>query len=372
MAMPDGGSITLVDALRSNWYVIETIEFADGSTWSHSAMRHQMIEDMKATDTVVGTGWNETYRHTSGDGSYTILDNGSNSTDRLVFTDLNASDVTLSPVNNDMIFSLPNGETITVLSAYNNTNYAIETVEFADGTVWNTAEIAAQLIAGQATAGDDLVVGTTLEDTVYGGAGNDTLRGGYGSDTYLFAAGDGQDVIDDNGWDSIDVLAISGYGPDDLTLSDGGNNRLLISFAGTTDSITINGMLNNDRYDRIEELRFEDGTVWNTAEINAQLIADQSMASAAVIDGPEIAASTLSSHDAGLSVQDDASTDEIILKPVESDICIMDETPSLVELDPLICVMPVPDLDKEEKPAPETIIDVSNPDVFIFEDNHVW
>ncbi|WP_208348979.1 calcium-binding protein [Pseudaestuariivita rosea] len=326
-------------------------------------------------DTLSGGNGSDTYLFAAGDGQDVIDDNGWLDTDVLAISGYTTDQLTLSDGGNNRLLISFAGTTdsITINGMLNNDGYdRIEEIRFEDGTVWNTAEIAAQLIAGQATAGDDIVVGTTLEDTVYGAAGNDTLSGGNGSDTYLFAAGDGQDVIDDNGWKDTDVLSISGYTTDQLTLSDGGNNRLLISFAGTTDSITINGMLNNDGYDRIEEIRFEDGTVWDTTEINAQLLADQSVGGATLIDSPEIAASTLSSHDAGLSVQDDASTDEIILKPVETDICIMDGTPGLVDFDPLICVMPVPDRDKDEKPAPETIIDVSNPDVFIFEDNNGW
>jgi Ca2+-binding RTX toxin-like protein len=41
-----------------------------------------------------------------------------------------------------------------------------------------------------ASAGDDLVIGTSSQDTIKGGAGADTLRGGAGDDTFNFAQGD--------------------------------------------------------------------------------------------------------------------------------------------------------------------------------------
>ncbi len=48
-----------------------------------------------------------------------------------------------------------------------------------------------------AGAGDDVVVGSSGADTIRGGTGNDILTGGAGKDVFIFARGDGQDVITD-------------------------------------------------------------------------------------------------------------------------------------------------------------------------------
>lgn len=48
-----------------------------------------------------------------------------------------------------------------------------------------------------AGAGDDVVIGTSGADRIRGGTGNDTLTGGAGRDLFLFARGDGADVITD-------------------------------------------------------------------------------------------------------------------------------------------------------------------------------
>lgn len=51
-----------------------------------------------------------------------------------------------------------------------------------------------QTIFGSSDA--DLIDGGAGSDRLRGGKGNDYLMGGDGSDTYHFAAGDGQDTLD--------------------------------------------------------------------------------------------------------------------------------------------------------------------------------
>jgi Ca2+-binding RTX toxin-like protein len=107
--------------------------------------------------------------------------------------------------------------------------------------------------------GDDLLDGGSGNDLLYGGAGNDTLRGnvgndtlrgnagndyligGAGSDTYVFAVGDGQDVINNlsNTPDTdTDVLSLEGIVRENLWLSRNGDD-LVIDVMGSEDSITI-------------------------------------------------------------------------------------------------------------------------------------
>ena len=92
-----------------------------------------------------------------------------------------------------------------------------------------------------------------------GALGNDTLIGGNGSDTFVFRMGDGQDVIQDQGYSSTDVLRIEGYDLADIVLSRaaGDTNDAVITFAGSTDSLRLVDALDNssgyfDSNDRIE------------------------------------------------------------------------------------------------------------------------
>jgi Ca2+-binding RTX toxin-like protein len=104
------------------------------------------------------------------------------------------------------------------------------------------------LLAGQ--PGDQIVLGSSDADQIDGGAGNDTLRGnlgndyllgGDGNDTYQFAAGDGQDTINNlsnTPAADTDTLAIEGVARESLWLSRQGDD-LVIDVTGSDDRVTI-------------------------------------------------------------------------------------------------------------------------------------
>ncbi|WP_281170400.1 calcium-binding protein, partial [Azonexus hydrophilus] len=127
-------------------------------------------------------------------------------------------------------------------------------------------------------AGNDILYGGEGNDTLYGGDGNDLHDGGAGNDThweslgddvYLFGRGDGQDVItqyyNSGGTDVIRLKA--GVAPEDVKLyrssTVNGGYDLILSIVGTTDSIRVQGWVNNPSV-RIERIEFADGTVWDT------------------------------------------------------------------------------------------------------------
>lgn len=78
--------------------------------------------------------------------------------------------------------------------------------------------------------GNDKLFGDTGNDHLNGGTGNDALSGGLGVDTFVFAAGDGQDVITDfkatgRAHDFIDLSAHSDVSSfDDLTIVQSGSS----------------------------------------------------------------------------------------------------------------------------------------------------
>ena len=55
----------------------------------------------------------------------------------------------------------------------------------------------------------DLLFGRLGADTLSGRTGDDALGGGFGRDTFVFAKGDGQDIVTDytDGQDTIDLTA---------------------------------------------------------------------------------------------------------------------------------------------------------------------
>lgn len=57
---------------------------------------------------------------------------------------------------------------------------------------------------------DNIISGGSGKQTIDGGAGNDVLTGGGGADTFVFAKGNGTDLITDFGAD--DTIRLDGYG----------------------------------------------------------------------------------------------------------------------------------------------------------------
>ena len=57
-------------------------------------------------------------------------------------------------------------------------------------------------------AGNDKLYGGNGNDSLWGGAGNDSLWGNAGADTFIYANGDGKDVI--YGFENSDILQITG------------------------------------------------------------------------------------------------------------------------------------------------------------------
>lgn len=102
--------------------------------------------------------------------------------------------------------------------------------------------------------GNDVVHGEFGNDTMSGGAGNDLLYGGEGDDRFIFALGDGADMIFDftTGPGSEDEIEITGFGaPFDnfaeilAAARDDGRGNAVIDFGGG-DSITLNGLAVSD------------------------------------------------------------------------------------------------------------------------------
>jgi Ca2+-binding RTX toxin-like protein len=216
------------------------------------------------------------------------------------------------------------GETITVLNGmlYNTANssnsYSIQAIEFADGTLWEWSDIAAQPMTvaegsynnygyaaseggnlhgnaadnkmlGSANAdalyggaGDDTLLGYAGDDLLHGGAAADRLEGGAGDDVYLFNLGDGHDVIYEyeNRTGKNNVVRLGeGITAANIELlakpTNGNYSDLIIRLKSTGETITIlNGMqynvANSSNYYSIQAIEFADGTVWEWSDIAAQ------------------------------------------------------------------------------------------------------
>ena len=161
-----------------------------------------------------------------------------------------------------------------------------------------------ELAIARASELDELVVGTAAGEAIavpgvayrpdsaelrpdanglWGREGDDTLTGGFGGDSYIFTAGDGADVVDDQGaadrlevddWGVFvnfggrDQVLLVGRSSLDAVLTHSGEDLVIGFTDGSGDSVTLRGQFAVDDAGQIERLVFAD-TIIEQAELEA-------------------------------------------------------------------------------------------------------
>ncbi|MBF0340527.1 MAG: putative Ig domain-containing protein, partial [Magnetococcales bacterium] len=303
-------TLTVKNHFSGSNYIVEKIEFDDGTVWDTAEFNLAVVLPTTA-GTVYATAGNDIIDlrngvattilgpvNTTNLGNDVYLFGAGAGQDLIYDTDTTAgnidtikvigklpSEVTLgrsvsgSVVGNDLLITI-NGTTdkLTVTNYFSGSASKIEKIAFDDGTVWNTAELDAApilpTVAGSlyVTSGNDVIdLRNPVASSVSGpGGGNNA-----GNDTYLFGAGAGQDTINDTDTTSgnVDTIKLIGKLPSEVTLARNVSgsvigNDLLITINGTTDKLTVTNYFSGSA-SKIEKIAFDDGTVWNTAELDA-------------------------------------------------------------------------------------------------------
>ncbi|MDD2893857.1 MAG: calcium-binding protein, partial [Halothiobacillaceae bacterium] len=339
--------ITIENWGKGDAYHIEQFEFADGSMWDATLIQEKVdatagpivstegndnlsiwagesgtVEGLggndylfggSGADTLIGGAGNDTlqggqgddiYEFNLGDGQDAISDHGG-SFDTIKFgADINPANLVFSRSGMNLVVGISGtADKITIQYWGYGDTYRINQFEFADGTVWDSTRIQAEIPAGKVTgtegdenlfvwanesgtveglggndhlnggqgndaliggAGNDTLQGEQGNDTLIGGTGYDTLYGGQGNDIYEFNLGDGQDTIydGDSTANNLDTIKFgAGIAATDLNFTRSGNN-LVIGINGTTDQITIRNFGDSSYY-QIEQIEFADGVVWD-------------------------------------------------------------------------------------------------------------
>ncbi|WP_054618658.1 calcium-binding protein [Neisseria sp. 83E34] len=109
-------------------------------------------------------------------------------------------------------------------------------------------------------SGNDKLYGYGGADTLFGGTDNDYMEGGSGADTYVFAKGNGQDVIYDSSSDGKeDTIRLSDITVAETKFRKDGANLILSGYNGT-DSVTVENFFSGGSYE-IERFEFKDQSV---------------------------------------------------------------------------------------------------------------
>ncbi|MGE3154314.1 MAG: calcium-binding protein [Nitrospiraceae bacterium] len=293
-----GEDIVLANARRTNptgAHDIETFQFADGTTLTYAELVARgftlvgtsgsdnlfgtalpdRLQGGAGDDQLVGMAGHDQYVFNLGDGIDTITDSTTaGEGNEMVFgPGITPGMLRLGFLRNDSILTIrvgTGGDELR-LSGFNPDDvfglHAVETFRFSDGTVLSYNQLIARGFEVAGTPGADTLAGTNGADRMVGGAENDVLQGKDGDDVYVFNRGDGWDrVLDRAGMaDAIhfgtDVL------PSDVAVRRQGRD-LVLSINGTTDRLTLSEFFLASTF-QIEQVHFADGTVWDTADLEA-------------------------------------------------------------------------------------------------------
>ena len=160
-------------------------------------------------DTLQGGAGNNTYRFALGDGQDTLVESDGSQNTIAFATGIASTDVTVTRSGYDLLFQLGGGtDQLTVQYFFIGSNQAVQSVAFADGTVWTESMLEERAASVYGTDGNDTMQATTSlnrlyglggNDTLVGSSGSDTLDGGAGADSMSGGAGDDLYVVDNVG-----------------------------------------------------------------------------------------------------------------------------------------------------------------------------
>ena len=247
----------------------------------------------KDNDILNGGSGSDTYKYNLGDG-YDEITDAAGVSDRISFgSGISYNDLTFRAEGNHLRIIVKDDENqgILIKEALNNSSYAVDYLDFADGSSIQLSSAGLTFVQKEITEtinatnfndiinaeagndtinakdGDDILNGGAGEDVLNAGNGNDVLNGGVGKDalngeagddTYIWNLGDGKDVITDTaGFDKISFG--TGISRNDLTFRAEGNNLFIYVKGDDTQGLVITNALNNNSY-RIENITFADGS----------------------------------------------------------------------------------------------------------------
>jgi VCBS repeat-containing protein len=240
----------------------------------------QTLDPAGNYDTVVGDGGGDTILFNLGYGAVTIqeADHSAIPNNTLQLgSDISAANTTVTADGNgDIILNFDDSDSVTLASALlsgSGTIYGVQTIAFADGTVWHYADILSQLET--VAANTSMLFGDSTDNLLDGQGQVHNLVGNGGGDTFVFNQGYGSLSIDeaDTSAAPANVLKLgAGLVAANAAISGDAQGDIIIDF-GSGDVITIQNALNSGQGTTygVQQIDFADGTVWTYANLLAQL-----------------------------------------------------------------------------------------------------
>ncbi|MGR9148099.1 calcium-binding protein [Rhizobium leguminosarum] len=230
---------------------------------------------------------NDKFIYSRGDGNDLFFD-GSHSqseTDTLVLTDIRSSEVIAFRSGIDFVLKdLVTGQILInegFFWEWDSKGQGIDVIQFADGASWNRTQMRDNAWYRGSVTNDLLQTAEGIDNVFFGDLGDDIIvsaatRGGAngggatGNDLFIYNLGDGNDLIFDGSHSQAetDRLELRGINVSDVLLSQNGLD-LVIKITSNGQQIIDEGAFWNRSSvgQGLEEIKFEDGTIWNREEI---------------------------------------------------------------------------------------------------------
>ena len=205
----------------------DTLAGSNNPDFIISSAGNDTITAGKGDDAIINFEGDTTYIFNSGDGNDVIVDYAG--TDKIKLnTGINTEDVKFVRNNKDLIVSINDmTDSVTIINWFENDDNKVESIEFADGTVYTASDILSQISVTVATGYDDVIVGTDVGSTLDGLAGNDYIQGGAGNDTII--GGLGKDIMKGGAGD--DVYYVDNSGDSVIENENEGNDTIYSSIS---------------------------------------------------------------------------------------------------------------------------------------------
>jgi Ca2+-binding RTX toxin-like protein len=322
----------------SDWRGVDRVRFSDGrslgldqlralaagqGSWQDDRVQGsaeaETLAGGRGDDVLVGGGGADIFLFSRGDGQDRIAGNRQSTLvfgagialEDIVTTRDRAGNLELSIRGSD--------DRVTLIGSADGSSF-VGTVRFADGRALAVKALAASILAGDldervaapadagtssagseifGAGGNDSLAGGPGADVITGGLGDDVLEGGGGGDTFVFARGDGQDVVSDAASAAGDVDTIrfaAGIRPGDIRFLSIGPQDLVIGLAGGGDRLTLRNFFAGSG---IERFAFADGTSWGQADIVARAAASAGAGDDRIDLGARLAVATTLDGKAG-------------------------------------------------------------------------
>lgn len=317
----DGGTLRLAYGFDDYYSQgIEQIAFDDGTVWTRPVLRTKLMSQAGTAgdDAIAGTSaadviaggqghdslnggdGSDVYLYRRGDGQDVITEAMYKGTgDELVLQAVTPDQVSFLRAGNDVTLVIAeaapgsgDGGSVKLVGGFDDYfEQGVERVSFSDGTSWSRDDLRSRYFAQVSTAGADAITGFKAADTITAGHGNDTVNGNDGDDLFVYARGDGADIITETSYNgSADRVVLHGVAQDALSFERSGNDVTLVIAetapgAGDGGSVRLVGGFDDSLEQGVEQVAFDDGTVWARPELRAHYFASLATGGADIITG---------------------------------------------------------------------------------------